>query len=130
MAIGSPPGYRDCFPDTILLRDRESLTELQLTSLRHWPTIAQQRLRCMQPHYTHYPVSLAHNIVRLVRRGLAEVCTVPVLLVVVNVSLVIFNLIMKAWHYTLFFASLNYKDVIYLCIQYTCTSECDMCCNK
>jgi len=27
---GSPSGYRDCFPDSILLGDRESLTALQL----------------------------------------------------------------------------------------------------
>ena len=121
---GSPPGYRDCFPDSVLLWDRESLTALQLTSLRHRPTIAW--LCCTQPRCTQYAVSFAHNIARLVRRGLTEVCTVPLLLVVVNISRVIFNLIMKAWHYTLFFASLNYKDVIYLCIQYTCTSECDV----
>jgi len=92
---GSPPGYRDCFPDSVLLRDRESLTALQLTSLHHRPTIAQQQLRCTQPRCTHYPVSLAHNIARLVRQGLAEVCTVPVLLVVVNTSQVIFNLITR-----------------------------------
>jgi len=27
---GSPSAYRDCFPDSILLGDRESLTPLQL----------------------------------------------------------------------------------------------------
>jgi len=55
-----------------------------ITSLPHQPTIARQRLRCTQRE-----VSPAHDIARLVRQGLAEVCTIPVLLLtyVTGVSL-------------------------------------------
>ena len=69
---------RDCFPDSILLRRMESCKAESyaaiMMSLHCYPMIARQRLHC-----TQRAVSPVHDIARLVREGLAEVCTVPVL---------------------------------------------------
>ena len=62
--IGSPSGYRDCFPDSSLLGDTESgINRLHCMTLQCWAGTAIATM-----------TSLRH-------RPLAEVCTIPVLLV-------------------------------------------------
>ena len=81
----SPSGYRDCFPDSSLLRDMESGTNrLRCATL--------QCRACTSRHrHSNYDVitSPAHDRQQdwyrdTGRRALAEVCTVPVLLVSSN----------------------------------------------
>jgi len=81
---GSPSGYRDCFPDSSLLGDTESGTNrLRCATLQCRACTSRHR------HTMHRYPSLRHrpttdsgtDITTLVRRALAEVCTVPVLLV-------------------------------------------------
>ena len=78
---GSPSGHMDCFPDSSLLGDTESgINRLRCATLQC--TACTSRHQSTMTSLRHRPrTDSGSDIATLVRRTLAEVCTVPVLLV-------------------------------------------------
>ena len=88
MAIWTTSGYRDCFPDSSLLGDTESGINRQRCATLQCRTCTSRHRRNNYDVITspaddrqpRQPV-MVNDIATLVRRALAEVCTVAVLLV-------------------------------------------------